>query len=166
MRCFSYCNTWVLTESSNVPFLYLLQARSYLKITSVFGLMARASSLYNRSWKRLRAGKSKAWQHFPTDLSEQSVDSRFHSSDYEDFSLEEEETPGAPDAVGCVGSECNNVCRRFWWRQQNLLKHMGTPKAWRHISKTTKLNGEVNRNTRFVCTVIRIICLVVELKWY
>ena len=33
----------------------------------------------------------------------------------------------------------------------------GTPKAWCHISKTTKLNREVNRNMRFVCTVIRII---------
>jgi hypothetical protein len=145
MRCYSYCPTWVLTYSSDGSFLYLQQARSSLKITSVFGLMARAGNVCGRSWKRLGEGKSTAWQHLPNDLSEQSVDSRFHSSDYEDFSLEEVENPGAPDAVSCVGSECYNVCRRFWWRQQNLLKHRGTPKAWRRISKTTKLNTEFNR---------------------
>lgn len=108
--------------SSNVPFLYLRQTRGYLKITILFGLMARARIVYGRSRKRLRAGKSTARRHFPTDLSEQSVDSRFHSSDYEDFSLEGEERTGASDAVGCVGSECNNVCRRVCWRQQNLRR--------------------------------------------
>jgi hypothetical protein len=42
----------------NVLFLYLQQARSYLKINSVFDPIARAGSFYGRSWKRLRAGKS------------------------------------------------------------------------------------------------------------